>query len=368
MDAIPPPHDFYGNGNSGSRAMASCWKPTQWIVAAAAVCWLSMLALQLAEAQDGQPADGIAAQVNGEPITTEQIEETLQTQIEQTNRQLEQIRRSMLDRLINNLLLKQVAQGEGLDLNDYLKIKVERVTVSDEEVEAAYAKSRHRFPAMLESEVKYRIRRELEDNRRSETLKRLVSKLRRSGKVENFHLERARSRIDLQPQAGPSLGPAGARLTIVEFSDFECPFCRKLQPILRRVLKRWPKEVRLVYKHLPLERHRHAFGAAKATVCADKQGLFWEFHDALYQENQDLSPQGMTSIAKSLGMELRQFKGCLEDEVTRRAVQSDRALARRARVTGTPTLFINKKRVRNVSQLESEVEAMLAVSSESIGE
>lgn len=76
----------------------------------------------------------------------------------------------------------------------------------------------------------------------------------------------------------------------------------------------------------------------------------------------------MTSIAKSLGMELRQFKGCLEDEVTRRAVQSDRALARRARVTGTPTLFINKKRVRNVSQLESEVEAMLAVSSESIGE
>ena len=139
MDAIPPPHDFYGNGNSGSRAMASCWKPTQWIVAAAAVCWLSMLALQLAEAQDGQPADGIAAQVNGEPITTEQIEETLQTQIEQTNRQLEQIRRSMLDRLINNLLLKQAAQGEGLDLNDYLKIKVERVTVSDEEVEAAYA-------------------------------------------------------------------------------------------------------------------------------------------------------------------------------------------------------------------------------------
>ena len=365
---IPPSRDSYGNRNRGSSAVASCKKPRQWIVAAAAVVWLSMVPVLQVEARDGQPVDGIAAQINGERITTEQLEETLQTQIEQSNRRLEQIRRSMLDRLINNLLLKQAAQGEGLDLNDYLKIKVERVTVSDEEVEAAYAKSRHRFPAMLESEVKYRIRRELEDNRRSETLKRLVSKLRRSGKVENFHLERARSRIDLQPQAGPSLGPAGARLTIVEFSDFECPFCRKLQPILRRVLKRWPKEVRLVYKHLPLERHRHAFGAAKATVCADKQGLFWEFHDALYRENQDLSPQGMTSIAKSLGMELRQFKGCLEDEVTRRAVQSDRALARRARVTGTPTLFINKKRVRNVSQLESEVEAMLAVSSESIGE
>ena len=140
----------------------------------------------------------------------------------------------------------------------------------------------------------------------------------------------------------------------MEFSDFECGFCRKLQPVLRRVLKRWPEEVRLVYKHLPLERHRHAFGASKAAVCADEQGLFWEFHDALYRENQDLSPQGVTSIAKSLGMELKEFKGCMEDEATKRAVESDRALARRAGVTGTPTLFINKKRLRNVSQLEQE--------------
>lgn len=363
-----PSDDFYGNRRLRSSTVASSKKRRRWIVAAAAVGWLSMVPVINAETQDGLRADGIVADVNGEQVTREQLEATLQNQIEQTSRQLEQMRRSMLDRLINNLLLQQAARAEGLDLNKYLKIKVESVTVSDEEIEAAYTKSRHRFPTMLESEVKYRIRRELEDKRRSEALKRLVSKLRRSGKVENFHLERARRRIDLLPQVGPSLGPAGARLTIVEFSDFECPFCRKLQPVLRRVLKRWPEEVRLVYKHFPLERHRHAFGASKATVCADKQGVFWEFHDALYRENQDLSLQGVTSIAKSLGLELRQFEGCMQDEGTRRAVQSDRALARRAGVTGAPTLFINKKRVRNVSQLESEVEAMLAVPSESVGE
>ena len=235
-------------------------------------------------------------------------------------------------------------------------------------MDAAYSKSRHRFPAILESEVKYRIRRELEDKRRADALKRLLSNLRRSAKVQNFLLERARSQVDLQPQVGPSLGPPEAPLTIVEFSDFECPFCRKLQPVLRRVLMRWPKEVRLVYKHLPLDRHRYAFGASKAAVCADKQGRFWEFHDALYRENQDLSPQGVISIAQSLGMELEQFEGCLRDEATRLAVQSDRALARRAGVTGTPTLFINQKRLRNVSQLESEVEAMLTAPSERIGE
>ena len=329
------------------------------------VLYMLSLAVLAAEVCDAKRTEGIAADVNGDPITMEQLEEAVQSQIEQMNQQLRQIKRSMLDRLINNMLLQQAARAEGLHLNEYLKIEVESVTVSDDEVDAAYSKSRHRFPAMLESEVKYRIQRELEDNRRSEALKRLVSKLRGSARVRNFHLERVRSRVDLQPQAGPSLGPAEAQVTIIEFSDFECPYCRKLQPVLRRVLKRWPKEVRLVYKHLPLDRHRYAFGASKAAVCADKQGRFWEFHDALYRENQDLSSQGMKSIAKSLGMELEQFEGCLRDEATRLAVQSDRALARRAGVTGTPTLFINEKRLRNVSQLEAEVENLLSTQSRS---
>jgi len=332
------------------------------------VLYMLSLAVLAAEVRDAKRTEGIAADVNGDPITMEQLEETIQSQIEQMNQQLRQIKRSMLDRLINNMLLQQAARAEGLDLNEYLKMKVESLTVSDEEVDAAYSKSRHRFPAILESEVKYRIRRELEDKRRADALKRLLSNLRRSAKVQNFLLERARSQVDLQPQVGPSLGPPEAPLTIVEFSDFECPFCRKLQPVLRRVLNRWPKEVRLVYKHLPLDRHQYAFGASKAAVCADKQGRFWEFHDALYRENQDLSPQGMISIVQSLDMELEQFEGCLRDEATRLAVQSDRALARRAGVTGTPTLFINQKRLRNVSQLESEVEAMLTAPSERIGE
>lgn len=90
---IPPSRDSYGNRNRGSSAVASCKKPRQWIVAAAAVVWLSMVPVLQVEARDGQPVDGIAAQINGEPITTEQLEETLQTQIEQSNRRLEQIRR-----------------------------------------------------------------------------------------------------------------------------------------------------------------------------------------------------------------------------------------------------------------------------------
>ena len=90
------------------------------------------------------------------------------------------------------------------------------------------------------------------------------------------------------------------------------------------------------------------------------KGFFWEFHDALYREDQDLSPKGVASIAESLDMELEAFEACLRDEGTSAVVQADLALARRAGVSGTPTLFVNGRRVSTV-QLESEVEALLAV-------
>ena len=365
--AMPPSHHFFGNRSRGGRAMANCRKPAQWIVAAAAVGCFSMLAVQPAEAREEPSPDGIAAHVNGESITTGQLEEAIQNEVDQMNQQLEQIKRSMLDQLINNLLLRQAARVEGLDANGFLKVNVESLTVSEDEVDAAYEKSKHRFLAVLESEVKYRIRRKLEDNRRAEALKQLLSKLRRSAKVRNFLLEGSPGDVDLQPQSGPSLGPPEARVTIVEFSDFECPFCRKLQPVLRKVLERWPNEVRRVYKHFPLDRHRHAFGASKAAVCADKQGRFWEFHDALYREGQDMSPQGVASVAKALGLELGPFEACLRDERTGAAVQADRSLAGRAGVRGTPTLFVNGRRLQVPSQLESEVEALLALQTQRTG-
>lgn len=333
----------------------------------AAVGCLVALATSAALAQGEQSPDQVAASVNGEVITTAQLEEATRSRIEQMNNQLEQFKRSMLDRLINNLLLQQAARAEGLTIDGYLKGKVESVTVSEDEVEGAYEKSKDRFPGILESEVKYRIRRQLEDNRRAAELRQLLAKLRRAADVRNFLLERPENNVDLQTQAGPSLGPPEARVTIVEFSDFECPFCRRVQPVLRRVLERWPNEVRLVYKHLPLERHRNAFGAAKAAVCADRQGRFWDFHDALFVEKQDLSPRGLVSVAEAQGLELGPFEACLRDKGTGAAVQADRALARRAGVTGTPMLFVNGRRLNSPSQLESAVEALLSAGQQPIG-
>ncbi|MDE2964704.1 MAG: SurA N-terminal domain-containing protein, partial [Acidobacteriota bacterium] len=127
-------------------AMTKLNKRTHRFMPVGALVCMLPLALPAVDDRDAQPPDGIAAHVNGDPITMEQLEETMQSQIEQMNQQLQQIKRSMLDSLINNMLLEQAARAEGLDLNEYLKIKVESLAVSDEEVDAAYSKSRHRFP------------------------------------------------------------------------------------------------------------------------------------------------------------------------------------------------------------------------------
>ena len=182
---------------------------------------------------------------------------------------------------------------------------MESVTVSEDEVDSAYEKSKHRFPAVLESEVKYRIRRKLEDNRRADALKQLLSKLRRSAKVRNFLLEGSPKRHRLAAPGRPLPGSVGG-------SSHHCGVQRLRVPLLPKAAADPPPGPGAVAESMcgwststfPWNRHRHAFGASKAAVCADRQGRFWEFHDALYRDGQDMSPQGVVAVAEALGLEL----------------------------------------------------------------
>lgn len=134
------------------------------------------------------PAPGleIVATVNGEPITGEALEEAIKAQREAIEQQLEALRRTVLFKLIDNRLVEQAARAAGLSLEAYLQASVEQVTVTDAEVEEAYQRSRWRFPGALAPEAKYRIRRELEDNRRADALRRLLERLRRGAHVTNL--------------------------------------------------------------------------------------------------------------------------------------------------------------------------------------
>jgi protein-disulfide isomerase len=140
----------------------------------------------------------------------------------------------------------------------------------------------------------------------------------------------------------PSLGPADAPVTIVEWADFECPFCGAAAPVLDKVVRRYPGNVRLVFKCYPLSSHEHAEIAARAAVAAGRQNKFWEMHHALFEHQAEgLDRDTIERLATDIGLDMKQFKTDIESEATADAVMADRKQAEALGLRGTPMIYIN---------------------------
>lgn len=311
-----------------------------------------------ADDQRPEPSSA-AATVNGETISAAQLEAAVRTQVQALEERARQLRRATLNKLIDNLLLEQAARGEGASVSDYLNRHVESTSVPPADVDATYERSRDQFPGVLPAEAKYRIRRTLEDNRRAAALESLLKKLRAQATVTNHLMEDRLSALEFASQEGPSRGKAGAPVTIVEFSDFECPYCRAAQPALQQVLERWAGRVRLVFKHFPLERHAGALPAARAAVCAGSQGRFWELHDRIFAATGPLTAAFLRSAADGAGVNIREFEACMGSEESLEPVRKDILLGRTVGVAGTPAFFVNREQVASPAGMSAAVERIL---------
>jgi protein-disulfide isomerase len=147
------------------------------------------------------------------------------------------------------------------------------------------------------------------------------------------------------PAEGPSRGAAAAKVTIVEFSDFQCPFCARVNPTLEQIRATYPNDVRIVFRHNPLPFHANAPLAAEAAVAAERQGKFWEMHDTLFAHQADLGLGGLEARALELGLDLPTFRKALDAHAGKARVDADVAVAQKLGVRGTPTFFIDGRTV-----------------------
>jgi len=159
-------------------------------------------------------------------------------------------------------------------------------------------------------------------------------------------------------------GPKNAPITIVEFSDFQCPSCAKSQVPLKSLLNQFPDSIQLQFHHFPLQMHPMAFDAAKFSECALRQNKFWEFHDWLFgnQETWSKSPDVMTLFfksAKGLGLNLDQLAVCLSDPQVVSAIERDKQMGTGLQVSSTPTFFINGERLVGTNQLSQNGAVMI---------
>jgi protein-disulfide isomerase len=158
--------------------------------------------------------------------------------------------------------------------------------------------------------------------------------------------------VAIATQGAPVLGSKDARVTLVEFSDFQCPYCVAAVPQLHALLKAYPTQVKLIFKQFPLDNHSQAAFAATAALAAHRQGRFWQMHDALFAHHNDLSKESVFAIAKNLGLDMTRFELDLKSVAVQQNLQSDIADGERAGVQGTPTLFIDGQRFNGPISLD----------------
>ena len=315
------------------------------------------------------PTDSrVAATVNGEAITIGELDGWIKEDLFKREvtaapeSQRYKIRSEAIDRMIDQRVLEQEAKKRGVPPGSLLEIEAEaRGPVTDKEVKAFYKEHKDRIQGGGDlEELMPRIRSYLERTRPEEVMADL-----RSTATVKVELVRPRSIV---AGTGPSRGPADARVVIVEFSDYQCPFCRRAEPTLNEIVKRYPKDVRWEYRHYPLGNHPQAMPAAKAAVCAEAQGKFWQYHDKLFAQEGSMDAAGLLDYAREVELDVALFEACQEAPDTLARVKADQQAGAEAGASGTPSFFVNGiylNGARPVDEFETLIKAELEAGSAS---
>jgi protein-disulfide isomerase len=312
--------------------------------------WSLVLALMLITPSVRAETLEPLAEVNGEAITAKDLEDALGMKLAKLKEQIYSLQSQKLDALITQRLLAQEAAKRGMTVAELLDAEVTDQVglVTDAEVETFY-----------QAGIREEIRASLKKQKLAAQRKLFLGSLRSNGQVQiNLHPPPV-IRVAVSIDGAPIRGMAEAPVTLVEFSDFHCPFCKRVQPTLEQVLERYPQKVKLVFRDFPLDKlHPQARGAAEAARCAKEQGKFWEYHDLLFTNAPKASSEDLETYAEKAGLEVKEFQSCLSDGGHQAAVQKDVEEGARLGITGTPMFFINGRPLSGALPLERFVQVI----------
>jgi protein-disulfide isomerase len=290
----------------------------------------------------------VLATVGNDQITLADIHTRVGNQLDQMEMQYLRARSSTIESALETVLRERVllaeARSRGMGVDELVAAEAGgTLEPSELEVEIWYQENRSRLGGRPLDQLRSQIADHLRDERLREATSELEARLFEEREVV-IHFEPAR--VVLNNEGAPFLGPQDAPVTVVEFSDFECPYCAQLVPTLKRLSETFGDDVRIVYRQFPIPSlHPGAFKAAEASLCAHEQGRFWEMHDLMFAEISRLSVADLKEKARRLGLDGRRFDGCLDSGRYVEQVQNDMQEGSRVGVNGTPALFVNGVRL-----------------------
>jgi predicted DsbA family dithiol-disulfide isomerase len=291
------------------------------------------------------------AVVNGQPVTEQDVRAAAAAELEAAERKrlvaeatFARENHSALERALDRIVQERVIALEtakrGVTETQLFQVEIEDKVqqVTDPEIAAFYESNRARIPATLE-QAGEQIRLFLMNQRKGALYDGLIARLKKDYGYES-RLQPFRS--DIATEGHPARGPANAPVTLVEFSDFECPFCGSLFPTLLRLERNYGDKIRIVFRQFPIaELHPNAPKAAEASLCANEQQRFWDLHDAMFSDQQKLSVPDLKARASELKFDVNRFNTCLDSGKYADAVKKDISEGSKAGVSGTPGIFIN---------------------------
>lgn len=299
-----------------------------------------------------------AATLDGVTITLAEVDEHAKDRLSRVRQQEYEVRKQALDEIIVDRLLEKEARSRGIAVEQLLKDEVDRQLPrpDPEQVARVYEQNRARFGTKPRAQVEAELIRAFEERARAGQVEAFAQKLREKAQVA-VTLSPPRSTV-IVPAAEPTLGPPDARVRIVAFADFQCPYCQRAQTVIDQVMKTYGGRVQLVHRDFPLEGHPQAFDAARAARCAGEQGRYWEYHRSLMMERGDMTAPDLLARAKSVKLDVGPFRACLGSDRHDNAIRDGVAAGLRLGVNSTPTFFVNGQMLVGARPFEDFQEAI----------
>jgi len=299
----------------------------------------------------------VVATVGSMNITEAQLDDKARPQLASVQNEIYTVKKRTLDEMIDDYLIDKAAKKAGLTKEAYLKKEVDDKAgePTEAEMKAFYDKNQMRIRQpydKIKAPLEQYMKRQKVSAQRSE----LMAQLRHDAGVKVM-LKAPKIEVSTQYSAG-STGPSDAPITIVEFSDYQCPYCQRAESSVQEVRKKYGDKVRLIYMDFPLPMHQYALKAAQAARCAGDQGKYWEYHDALFADQTKLDAAGLKATAAKLKLDTKKFDECTAHDLHMDQIRDSQQAGSQSGVDGTPTFIING-RMLSGAQPASEFEGVI---------
>ena len=282
----------------------------------------------------------VVATVNDVKITASELDEAAKNRLSKIDQEIYEVKRGVLDEIIKNKLIEEAAKKQGKSVDEFVKENIDDKATppSDEEIKKFYEARKEQMGGKKFDEIKDQIKGFLMQSKKQALQQQLFGGLRATAKIK---VEMSAPRVEIEAGDNPSIGPKNAPVTIIEFTDFQCPFCSRVRATISQITDEYKDKVRYVLRDFPLPFHQFAKKAHEAAHCAGDQGKYWDYTKEIWKNQQALQVEKLKEYAKVIKLDVKKFDQCLDSGKYTKKVEENIEAGSDAGAQGTPSFFIN---------------------------